>query len=173
MRKMIDKTGKTYKIGKNDKNNKNTLSDLFNKLFDKLFNKPSNMFLCKNIFKLSFIQFVKFNIVGVINTAIDFCVFTLLTFLSVNSLLAQAISYGCGMVNSYFLNRNWTFAKRKEAGIWQAARFFTVNLTALGISMAVMYLVNTVLMVNVFISKLAATALGIAVNFLGNKLWVF
>jgi putative flippase GtrA len=139
----------------------------------KMINKLFNIFFSKNKFKLNFIQFMKFNIVGVLNTAIDFCVFTLLTFLLVNSLLAQAISYGCGMVNSYFLNRNWTFAKRNEADMWQAARFVTVNLTALGISMAVLYLMNTVLLVNVFASKLAATVFSIAVNFLGNKFWVF
>lgn len=172
MSKMVDKTGKS---------NKNMFFDLFNKLFNKLFNrlfyklfdKPFNMFPGSCKFKLDFIQFVKFNIVGVLNTAIDFCVFTLLTFLSVDSLPAQAISYGCGMINSYFFNRNWTFTKRKEAGIWQAAKVITVNLAALGISMAVLYLVNTVLLANVFAGKLAATAFSIAVNFLGNKYWVF
>ena len=47
-------------------------------------------------------QFIKFNAVGILNTSVDFCVFTILTFLSVNSLIAQVISYSCGMINCYF-----------------------------------------------------------------------
>lgn len=52
-----------------------------------------------------FIQFLKFNAVGLLNTLIDFAVFTLLHSLGMMNAPAQVISYSAGTANSFFGTR--------------------------------------------------------------------
>ncbi|MBN2510084.1 MAG: GtrA family protein [Spirochaetales bacterium] len=120
-----------------------------------------------------FRQFIKFNIVGVINTAIDFAVFTLLNLAGVFYLAAQVVSYFCGLVNSYILNRFWTFAHRGKFDALQALKFLGVNLAALGTSLAVLYLLKDVFGFTVLTGKLVSTGFSLIVNFCGNRWWVF
>jgi len=77
------------------------------------------------------------------------------------------------MINSYFLNKNWTFVKHKSADIWQGIKFVIINLLSLGVSIMILHLVGNIFGVNVFISKLIATVFALVVNFMGNKIWVF
>src|SRR5438552_16938904 len=56
------------------------------------------------------IQFVKFGIVGVSNTLLTFVVYTLLLkVFGVWYLAASAIGFAVGTINSFLLNRRWTF----------------------------------------------------------------
>lgn len=66
--------------------------------------------------KALIIQFIKFNMVGLLNTAIDFAVFFLLIWLSTHYAVAQAVAYLAGMVNSYIWNKAFTF-KASTAGV--------------------------------------------------------
>ena len=63
--------------------------------------------------KKTFLQFVKFGLVGVINTLVDFLVFQVLNLLVGWTYLAQIAGYCCGIVNSYLWNSNWTFKETK------------------------------------------------------------
>ena len=77
----------------------------------------------------SFIQLIKFALVGVLNTLVDFLVYTLLVLvfgISENNVfmigLFTLIAYACGVLNSFILNTRWTFrqeykrtAKEREA----------------------------------------------------------
>lgn len=60
------------------------------------------------------IPLIKFALVGVVNTLIDFAVYALLTTIGVNYILAQWISYSAGILNSYVMNRKWTFEKKEK-----------------------------------------------------------
>ena len=79
--------------------------------------------------------FSKFSLVGVANTAVDFTVFWLLHgLLGAPLLLANTLSYGCGIVNSYACNKRWTFRDRDPDTRAQFARFLALNLISLVIS---------------------------------------
>src|ERR1035437_8585258 len=57
-----------------------------------------------------FVQFVKFGIVGVSNTALTFIVYTvLLKVFGVWYLAASAVGFIVGATNGFLLNRRWTF----------------------------------------------------------------
>src|ERR1700693_4391113 len=57
------------------------------------------------------VQFVKFGIVGVSNTALAFGIYTLLLKgFVVGCLAAAAIGFVIGAINGFLLNRRWTFA---------------------------------------------------------------
>ncbi|MDI6710797.1 MAG: GtrA family protein [Bacillota bacterium] len=65
--------------------------------------------------KYGAVQFPRFCIVGVGNTAVDLASFLLLTLGGVPYLPAQALSYAAGMANSFFVNRRWTFRAAGQA----------------------------------------------------------
>jgi putative flippase GtrA len=124
-------------------------------------------------YKVHILQFVKFNLVGIMNTAVDFAVFTLLTFLGMQYLIAQVISYSCGIVNSYLWNKFWTFQQKKGFSSAEVLKFIIVNIVSLGVSLFFLYIFRDKVGLHVLVSKLIATLLAVIVNFAGNKFWVF
>lgn len=117
------------------------------------------------------VQFIKFNIVGLFNTAIDFGVFILLHSLGVYFLIAQIISYSCGTLNSFIMNKYWTFSKTESAGLSEIVKFLLVNIISLNTSLLMLYLFRFYF--SVIIAKAFATIFSVIINFAGNKYWTF
>ncbi len=127
-------------------------------------------------------RFVRFAIVGVTGTILDF---GLLLFLKADVGLAvvaaNAISYTAGTTNNFILNRLWTYPEaRGKAGWLQAAQFALVSLAGLLINTGMVGLLNTPLeaalrqpLIGTIASKATATALVMAWNFLANRYWTF
>ncbi|MCK5057005.1 MAG: GtrA family protein [Candidatus Aminicenantes bacterium] len=124
-------------------------------------------------YKVHILQFVKFNIVGIMNTAVDFAIFALLTVLGLHHMIAQVISYSCGIVNSYLWNKFWTFKQKREFSSAEALKFLIVNIISLGVSLVFLYIFRDRAGLSVLVSKLIATLFSLVVNFIGNKFWVF
>ena len=62
--------------------------------------------------KTDVLQAAKFLLVGVGNTAIDYVLFfVFFSLLDLDKNLAQVLSMGIAMANSYLVNRYWTFGK--------------------------------------------------------------
>ncbi|GIP38499.1 hypothetical protein J31TS4_17790 [Paenibacillus sp. J31TS4] len=119
-------------------------------------------------------RFVKFNLVGVLNTAVDLLLFTILNAgLGVPYAIAQVISYAGGMANSYVWNRYWTFGDRRAPAAGQLVRFAVVNGATLGLSLLLLYLFTGLLGLPALAAKLAVTVITMGLNFIGSKLWVF
>jgi putative flippase GtrA len=121
-------------------------------------------------------QFIKFGLVGVLNTAIDAGIYFLLTryvpFFTNRQVFAKGISYTAGVINSFIWNRSWTF--RSNVNPWRAfGPFFIVNLVGIGINTGVMYIGLNLLHLNEVISFLAATGFTILWNFTISKLVIF
>ena len=56
-------------------------------------------------------RLVKFGFVGIGNTLVDFAVYTLLVSLTgIDAAICNVISYMCGVLNSFILNKVWTFS---------------------------------------------------------------
>lgn len=119
------------------------------------------------------VTFIKFGLVGVLNTAIDFAVFALLTFFGLPYLISQCISYGCGVLNSYIVNRSWTFQQENKADRREFGKFVFVNVLTLAITSALLAAFYQGLGLPLLAGKLAATILGVLVNFAGSRFWVF
>src|SRR5690606_6816046 len=89
-------------------------------------------------------QFLAFSIVGVINTVVHFAVFMLfLRLFQVPLLIASTIGYCAGIVNSYCINRLWTFKVRSRATVQEFLCFTTVNLLSLGANLVLLSYLNT------------------------------
>lgn len=115
-------------------------------------------------------QAAAFGSVGVLNTAVDFIVFVILThFFSLFYAIAQVLSYSAGMLNSYFWNSRFTFsgsARTKSRFI----RFVILNVAVLLITLVVM---RTFIFLPLYADKLISTIVGLAFNFILSKFWVF
>ena len=81
-------------------------------------------------------QFLRFGVVGLANTATSYLVIRGLAG-AAGLPLASAIGYAAGVVQSFLLNRFWTFRSTRPAGQarWagEALRFLAVNLVCGGL----------------------------------------
>lgn len=124
-------------------------------------------------FKNKLITLVKFATVGAGNTLIDFSVFFLLTAVSTPYLLSQIFSYTAGMVNSYLLNRSWTFQVKKKINKQEVMRFLLINFAASSTAFCLIYVLRDNFGLSLIISKILATAGGTSITFIGSRFWVF
>ena len=119
-------------------------------------------------------QFLRFGLVGVVNTATSYLVIRLLAD-PAGLALASAFGYAAGVAQSFLLNRFWTFSTTRPAnsGRWggEALRFIAVNIACGGLFTAA----NTAAAPH--IGLLAATLVGVALvtplGFILNRFIVF
>lgn len=126
-------------------------------------------------------HFGKFLVVSVTNFIVDYGVLYLLTAV-VGMLTAPAnmISYTCGVINSFLLNRYWTFKQKHSFFSRHFVKFVFVNLISLGVNTLAVWILVDLYGFNIglfgmqnFYAKLIATVFSFTVNFSGNKLLVF
>lgn len=117
-------------------------------------------------------SFVAYSLAGVINTAVDFSVFTLFLSLGVNIAVAQAAAYSSGLVSSYFLNKKVTF-KNNTTSVRQILLFLIVNGVTMLISVAAVYFFRTALGFQEYIAKVLVTPIVMLLNYTGLRYVVF
>jgi putative flippase GtrA len=117
-------------------------------------------------------NFLRYCVVGVINTGIDFCTFmTLFYGLGWPLLAANTAGFSMASVNSYFMNRTWTFRDGSKASAHQFARFMIVMISGLGVSSAVIWGLNHYMAA--WLAKVFAIGAGLTWNYCGMTLFIF
>jgi putative flippase GtrA len=121
------------------------------------------------------VQAIKFLAVGVLNTLVDAGLYLALTrWLGLAALptLAKGISYGAGVLNSFYWNRSWTF--RSDANtIGALIAFVLANLAALALNAGIMHLGLNMLQLPESIAFVAATGSTPVWSFTISKFVVF
>lgn len=124
--------------------------------------------------KLLGFRFVRFCVTGGLNTLVDFVVFFLLTSsLKWPVIPSQVLSYSAGILNSYCINRRWTFQTRNRFFSREMLLFIGVNLAVLGVSVLSVWALTSRIGLGVLLSKLCTTALTMVLGFILNRLVVF
>lgn len=124
--------------------------------------------------KQDLIKAIKFALVGVMNTLVDMAVFFVLTyFFKISPYTAQLFSYSAGTLNSYVVNRKFTFKTTQKFFSKQMTLFVMVNLIVLALTTSVIWFVCEILLLPIFFGKIFSVFAGLAVNFLLNRLLVF
>jgi len=119
-------------------------------------------------------QLVKFVLVGFLNTAIHYGVFLiLLGSLGIHYLIASVSGYCCGLINSYLLNRRWTFQCQAAANKMEFIRFLAVNGVALTINVVVLRYAVVSLDFSPQVAQVGAIFLSLLTNFFGSKMIVY
>lgn len=112
-----------------------------------------------------------FVFIGGCSTAIDFILY--LVFLNaVNVVIAKGASMIAASVFSYILNKTLTFKVRKKSDTGMVVRFYIVFVLNLLSNVSVNWLFYSLLQTKL-VPFILATAAGMAVNFLGQKYFVF
>lgn len=122
------------------------------------------------------LQFSKFAAVGIINTGLDFLIYASLTrifiFWESHKVLATSIAFFIANLNSYILNKYWTFQNKEKKHHIQYTKFLSISLIGLGLTDLIFSLA---LHFNLYdlLAKLTPIPLVLLWNFIANKYWTF
>ncbi len=124
---------------------------------------------------------LRFAIVGISNTVLDFTLMNLLSLAGLNLIIANTISTGIAMIYSFLMNKKWTFHSAGQDYLRQVILFFVF--TAIGIwviqngliILAQHYLPRFGLSDQVFnnVAKLGASVFSLTWNYLTYNHFVF
>lgn len=125
----------------------------------------------------SIIQFIKFGLVGVSNTAIHYVIYAIMILLGVNMIVSNTVAFLISVLNSFYWNNKYVFRKNEgEKRNWVLALFKTY--LSYGFTGIILNNLLLLLWVNVLnIPELVAPVLNwvvtIPLNFIINKFWAF
>ena len=121
----------------------------------------------------TWVQLLKFGIVGGLGYLINLAVFAVLTGLGVHHTIAAVGAFAVAVSNNFLWNRYWTFGPGEGPAHFQAARFFAVSLASLGLNIAILELLISNQVTGELTAQAIAVAAAMPFNFIGNKLWTF
>jgi dolichol-phosphate mannosyltransferase len=132
----------------------------------------------------NWVQLFQFGVVGASGYVVNLTVFAVLTGaglffregsdgLGVHYIPAAVLAFCVAVTNNFLWNRYWTFDARHGHAGFQAARFLTVSVAALGINLIVLELLISVGDLAELPSQAIAVAVAMPFNFIGNKIWTF
>jgi putative flippase GtrA len=117
-------------------------------------------------------QWVRFVAVGANNTVLSWCVYATLEAVGVPYLLASAIAFVVGALNSYVLNRRWTFHSRGRPGP-EVVRFAVVQCVGLGADVGLLDVLIRDVGIHHLIAQAIVFPVASAVTFLLSRQWAF
>jgi putative flippase GtrA len=125
-------------------------------------------------FDAAFVQhFFKYGVVGAGNTALTYLVYAVGIAIGVPYLIASLAGYLAGGINSYLLNRHWTFDAGHISHSRSGGRFALVQGCAIIVNLVALYF----LVHNLHVEKLLGQAIlslpVVAVTFFINRTWTF
>jgi putative flippase GtrA len=122
----------------------------------------------------SWLQLVKFGLVGGSGYLINLAVFAILTeTLGLHHVGAAIGAFCVAVTNNFLLNRHWTFAAGDGHAGFQAMRFFAVSIAALSINLIALEALVSEASIGELPAQAIAVAIAMPFNFLSNKLWTF
>jgi putative flippase GtrA len=137
------------------------------------------------LWKLTFWQFLRYCLVGSLNTLVDLAIFNALVwrFPTANAqmlLIYNSFAYVSGGVSSFFLNKYWTFGHKHQV-TWREVRRFTLTLLAEVLySNVLLWLAGKALrpfISNISLwssaSKLVAVGGGVLISYTFMRFWTF
>lgn len=119
-------------------------------------------------------QLIKFGIVGVISTLLDYGLMILFTeVFGLYYLLSSTLSYGISLIFNYLASMKYVFQSREDVSRLKEFLIFTVLcLMGMGINQLMLWLIVENLGIDYRISKILATAVVMVWNFVTRKLFL-
>jgi len=119
------------------------------------------------------IRIVRFSIVGVINTLVFASIFyAMYRFAKIHYLISTTSAYALATINSFLINRTWTFDSRANSKK-KFVKFVLINVLSAGINSLLMYLFVDKVGFNVLLSQAVTILVTMCVNYIGNRMWTF
>ena len=117
-------------------------------------------------------QFLKFSIVGVINTLIYMALYYIFLYFGLYYLLANVLAYVLSIINSFLLNKKFVF-KVEGSVVRRLVKVFISYGITMSISSGLMYVLVDFLNISEWIAPYITFIVTIPVSFLLQKLWAF
>lgn len=118
-------------------------------------------------------QFIRYCVVGLINTLVTLgVIFVCMKLFKISYVYSNAIGYIAGVINSYVLNKLWTFNSSNSVAK-EFVRFVAVFIICYGIQLVVLLLMTELLDLQVELSQVIAIFVYTLINFLANKYFVY
>lgn len=130
--------------------------------------------MCKDLFSSrdSFIQFIKFGLVGITNTAVGFGVYYALYFCGAHYIIANVVSWLVSVFNAFYWNNKYVF--QSGSGWWKTLfRTYISYGASLIVSTLLMYMLVEYLHLSAVIAPVICLLVTVPLNFLLNKFWAF
>lgn len=127
----------------------------------------------QQLYKLS-LHFIKFSIVGVINTALNMLFFVILyTYIGIYYLVSQIICFFMVNAITFILNKKWTFNNDEKDFLQQFTLYIVGRALSLLVGLLFTFFLVEMLDVNPVWAQLYVTAIYIVLNFIWSKIVVF
>ena len=125
----------------------------------------------------SFMQFVKFGIVGISNTLISYISYLIFIVLGCHYLVASILSFVVSVTNAFYWNNKYVFENNKRGSRslvkTYVKTFFSYASTGLVLANVLLVLWVDILEISKLIAPLINLIVTIPLNFVINKYWAF
>lgn len=119
------------------------------------------------------IQFFKFGLVGILNTAISLSLYYFLLMLGVNYLFANGFAFVVSVLNAYYWNRRYVFKNYSTNHFKAITRTYATYFGSFILSTILLYMMVEGMNISDRIAPLLTLLITIPLNFIANKLWAF
>lgn len=126
----------------------------------------------KLLHSTSFIQLVKYVLIGILGLIVDFGVYTVLTHFTINVEIANIISSTCGIINNFFWN-SYTNFKVHDRLILRFISYFLVGQITTIFTTISLFIFATKMGFPHLIVKIIATFVATLIQFIINKIITF
>lgn len=126
----------------------------------------------KLLHSTSFIQLVKYVLIGILGLVVDFGVYTILTYFKMNVEIANIISSTCGIINNFFWN-SYTNFKVHDRLILRFISYFLVGQITTIFTTISLFIFATKMGFPHLIVKIIATFVATLIQFIINKIITF
>ena len=115
-------------------------------------------------------RFIKFGLVGVLNTIINWILFILLNSMGVYYIISNIIAYSISTLNSYLWNSKWVFKYTGDNVNQTTFKFITLNIIGLVLNTIILFLLVDIIKLPKIIALIIATGVVMILNYFINKL---
>ncbi len=131
------------------------------------------MSLKKILNRTNIAQFIKFGLVGVLNTLVGFGSFLIFNLLfNIQYVIANVLSYIPGLANSFIWNKFWTFKSSGNRNL-EAVLFLAVFVPCFLAQNAVLIFLKEIAKLNVVVSQVISMLIYTVLGFILNKTITF
>lgn len=118
-------------------------------------------------------RFIKFGLVGILNTLINWILFIILNILGLYYIISNIIAYSISTLNSYLWNSNWVFKYGGDNLKETSLKFIILNIIGLTLNTIILYLLVDIVGLRKLIALIITTGIVMILNYFINKIWVF
>ena len=126
-----------------------------------------------NFLNEDIVRFIKFGMVGVLNTLVNWIIFFILNTLGMYYIFSNIIAYSISTIHSYLWNTLWVFKYKDKASTDTTFKFITLNVVGLLLNTVILYILVDLFNLNKMLGLIITTIIIMFINYAVNKIWVF